>query len=469
MKQYVSQLEFLFYEEESRKNQIFDNGIIICNAAMLFHYAFPSFLFTITSLYHAFIFIVLINPSFSYSSLVNIFTPNPKNTQGLRNNISPKLNLYDKKNEQLNEKWGINFPESEYETSESKKFPITFSSICTEAVSAINSVLYYEHDESKEDPKIASNVMRKSLFDNRATVKKSNHMMNGNAHRIGIEIDGIRYLLKSRLSHSNLSTSNSAHRDTEALALRRLSLLMASKLSLSSQNDKKQIPVYVYFQTLRQTLLATQELKFLMQEELSRNNKKNHKEEQSIFNNVSICCLGQKDDLPPEISNMSSRTVGKIRTKTKKNKKAEPPKALIMIIQPSSVYDVNGLYFPESPSSNNNNNEKKRKTQSYNPSPIESLQRLTTLAAIHEIPTIFISPRLSSTLNDYPRTSLAPTLSKMSSSSSSSSSSLHRATANLSGGINSFNSGNTNNCEMYGGNEPARPQPWFMRDFSPPW
>ncbi len=184
-----------------------------------------------------------------------------------------------------------------------------------------------------------------------------------------------------------------SHREIEmeGRALRKMSLVLASKLSTrpwdgleyeSNSFDPEMNlsetgtrPVALFFNTLRQALLASQELQLL--QKISKS-----VDEKMQYDNVRILCLGD-DDIPIDMTEAG--------TNDKKRKKrgrasalskgtVNPHNGLILVVQPT---DFNNEIKPPSPSVGT----------------IHHLQRILARASIAQIPAIVISPRLTEQLH----------------------------------------------------------------------
>lgn len=425
------------------------------------------------------------------------FQENKEIYQYNRKNCSDKLHLSSSRdgnnsdNEKYNYKkgllnqWGVYYSTGGGADSHSKEpiFPYTFASVSKAACDAITSTIY---QKSRPDPNVASNAMSQSVFHYRP-VRNTKR----DAGRIGIEIDGARFLMNGS---DNTSEENSGVKDQEEMALTRLALLMAMNLSerpwkdlentkqskteiskapksSKSKNQDHDIeyrPVAVFFSSLRLALVASRELQYLKEQyrvySLSKNRKSSsykqnhhlfyhaafHSYEPSSsfpFDNIKIRCLGQ-DDIPVEM--LKPSTKGTKFKSIRRDGYVDPTKGLLLIVQPSSTFGTTS-FLPVTQHTSGRSAD----TISTIP-PIESLQKLITRSTLYQIPTILLSPRLGDKMPSTPSSSYnIPAYRGRP----------HYVTANRRGGLDSSN---YQHSETYGGSEPARPSPWLLRDYSPP-
>eukprot|EP00559_Dactyliosolen_fragilissimus_P007692 CAMPEP_0184859408 /NCGR_PEP_ID=MMETSP0580-20130426/4403_1 /TAXON_ID=1118495 /ORGANISM="Dactyliosolen fragilissimus" /LENGTH=758 /DNA_ID=CAMNT_0027356017 /DNA_START=133 /DNA_END=2406 /DNA_ORIENTATION=- len=370
--------------------------------------------------------------------------------------------------------------------------PNSLNEVAEAAQIAISSTLYYKNFL---DPNIAVNAMAKSYINDVRPVGFAFSPEGRDVGRLGIEIDGARFLTGhnynnmegENLNLSNSSSSSSYVRqlmESEGRSLRQLSLILAAKLShypwngLEEEYDdddhdhhdmnieknihhsttkRKTRPVVLYFNTLRQALLASSELKLLkMKQKLCHlhknknhhnhhnNNKlsdKNNKEEPPLnFDNIRILCLGQ-DGIPSDMTPSTqkpnySKTTGKLRKKwgfarQLANGEVDPKQGLILLIQPT---DYNAELSPPSPAIHT----------------LPSLQRLLAQASVEQIPAVMISPRLTEQYAQFDDRSTT----------------LGVGGTSAGGG---YEQSGYQKSSTYGGIEPPRgPTPWILRDFIPP-
>jgi hypothetical protein len=279
-------------------------------------------------------------------------------------------------------------------------FPDTAQAVVEQAFLAIAGTIYKTH---RLDPRIASNAVSRSIFDHRPTRKERD------AGRMGIEIDGAQHLFPNNKLSSERAT-------------RRLSLMLAAKLSVNSSwkdyEDDNEVarnskapkapshrPVVVYFTTINEALMASQELKLLRLDESKTKTKK------TAYNKVKIQCLG--DDIPKSMCLDPSE---RRRYRGLSDGHVNATQGIIIISTPT---DYNSEYIPPGPVIGT----------------VAAFQRLVAQASIQELPTIAVSPRFLS--NDTPFYGLDQSGYQQSSA--------------------------------YGGIEPPKgPTPWVMRDFTPP-
>ena len=291
--------------------------------------------------------------------------------------------------------------------------------------------------------------------------------------RIGIEIDSAHLLFQHQRDHQSQlrsETRDKVNREMrrepqghqnksimhEGRALRRLALLLATKLAMNEpwrqiegQERRKPEgteaidksgtrPVVLVFNTRKEALLAAMEQKHLLQ---NKNALKDDIERQALRTAVEVQCM---DDDFPEIlittmtnsssTPMTSSSRKEISSKTKSSSRkqqnpqyldkamlkdpVDPTKGLMLIVQPT---DFTHELLPPSPT----------------PYTLRSLQRCIACSYLEKVPVVVMSPRFvfDSVGGQY--------------SSSDSSMAFQRA-------------------DYFGGKEPARGMPWIMRDFFPP-
>jgi hypothetical protein len=164
-------------------------------------------------------------------------------------------------------------------------------------------------------------------------------------------------------------------------------------------------PVAVYFTTIKQALMASQELKLLRLDESNTTTKK------TAYNNVQIRCLG--DDIPKSMCLDPSE---RRRYRGLSDGHINATQGVIVISTPT---DYNSEYRPPGPVIGT----------------VAAFQRLVAQASIQELPTIAVSPRFLS--NDTP--------------------------------FYGQDQSGFQQSSAYGGIEPPKgPTPWVMRDFTPP-
>ena len=308
-----------------------------------------------------------------------------------------------------NIEWGI---ETIDDPSQRPQCPKSFEEVAEEAFTAISSTLYFKQ---KLDPNIASNAMAVSIHDKRP-VGFAHFPVGRDVGRLGIEIDGARFLLTEGSSKSNENQdtvdANSPQRDLasydiansingrmlsprkygqhtvalEGRALRRYSIILGAKLSqghwaglednIDSEHDAENAsrPVALFFNTIRQALMASKELQLL--QKVAKVEKKEGK-----YDNIRILCLGQ-DDIPKDmLQKPTTDSNGKKRRKWGGSKAlsegfVNPKNGIILIVQPT---DYNNEANPASPVIGT----------------VQQLQKLAAAASIAHLPTVAISPRLT--------------------------------------------------------------------------
>lgn len=404
-------------------------------------------------------------------------------------------NSIDKYKKQILNEWGTYYSTGDGNGSHPKQpiFPCTFASVSKAACDAITSSLY---QQSRPDPNIVSNAMSQSVFHYRPVrnAKKD-------AGRIGVEIDGARFLVNGSASARN---GVNGKKDYEQPALARLALLIASNLSerpwknledeanadrLGSEmhrlgNNTKSShdpfhefensntrPIVVYFSSLGLTLRASRELQYLKDQYEAHirpdsNKSRNHHLHKQLFHssmcssspfdNIRICCLGQ-DDIPVDMLKYEKNPSKskKSRGNNMEDGYVDPTKGILLIVQPSSTYGTSS-FSPEAHDT---------KQQISTPPPIESLQKIITQATLYQIPTVLLSPRLDSSKSSTQHNNHYSSLSSYSSSMPTYRGRSHLVTANRRGGLASSA---YQHSETYGGSEPPRPSPWLLRDYCPP-
>jgi hypothetical protein len=269
-------------------------------------------------------------------------------------------------------------------------FPDTVDTLTDAAWEAIAGTLYRKQ---RLDPNFASNAMSSSVYGYRPVRR------DRDIGRIGLEIDGARYLYRG---------------ETSGTAMRRVALELGAKLSAAPWKGFEcdadggaatSRPVAIYFNTIKQSLIASQELLVLKrktQEETGSSRR---------YENVTILCL-QQDDGIPEHMHGTKRAHGALVKGS-----IQPARGIIVVVQPT---DYNSEFRPPGPSIGT----------------VENLQRLVARAAVDELPVVVISPRFLA--NEH----------------------------HVSGG---WDQSGYQQSSAYGGAEPPKgPTPWLMRDFTPP-
>lgn len=288
------------------------------------------------------------------------------------------------------EEWGL-----------SRDYPQEFPSTVDEVVDAAFLAVAGTLSESQRmDPNVASNAMSKSIFTQRPVRNKSD------IGRIGLEIDGVEHLFPG------------PHRLTPASGIRRIALLLAAKLSseeswmpyehAKQMNSSKSRPVALCFNTIKQALIASNDLKQL---ELDHANGLGRHGVVSPFENIRIQCI--HDGVPKELRLNPLR---RRRNNGLADGYVDASKGFLLIVQPT---DYNFEHKPPGPAVD----------------AIGNLQRLVAQASVEELPIIVLSPRFLSNESPY-------------------------------GG---WDQSGYQQSATYGGIEPPKgPTPWIMRDFTPP-
>jgi hypothetical protein len=305
------------------------------------------------------------------------------------------------------QEWGV---ETIHDPNQRPNCPKCMNSVAQGAFHAISSTLYCKN---LLDPNIATNAMALSITDRRP-VGFAYWPQGRDVGRLGIEIDGARHLLSTWNSdHGHFYDSFvkdnvqgkafSIRRDAigsntdvllEGKGLRIFSLILASKLNQwpwdsleddtpSDDDNNMKVhgkylskrPVALFYNTIRQALQASQELKMMQQISKIRG-------KEGIYDNIRILCLGQ-DDIPKDMLRPTVKTkrnnTGRRRwgeSKELTEGKIDPTIGVILIVQPT---DRNNEATPPSPSVGT----------------LQQLQKLLARATIARIPAVVISPRLT--------------------------------------------------------------------------
>ena len=346
--------------------------------------------------------------------------------------------------------WGVHHTRIRNDGS-TPTFPSTFQSVAQDAYQAITHTLY---NQCPLDPNLFSNSMSRSVN----TYRPIRHPAR-DIGRIGIEIDSARYMTTLGRNYCNGSTRIVSENiiknaQLEGRALRRFALLLAAKLSqpcweveaalfkeesfrnsATSKNIRLSSGrlVAVYFNTMQLTVLASQELQDLKQEErLTKGrptrNSNGTTESSSLsptFDTILLCCLGQ-DGIPEQMiqnKTQSDDTITRRRSSQERRKQLEH----------GSIDSRNGIVVIVQPT------EQGKTPSTFHDSSLEALQRLCVLSTIHGLPVVVISPRLS-----------------------------YESGTGVSATFGGMDSSRYEISSLYGGLEPPRPGPWLLRDFTPP-
>jgi hypothetical protein len=271
--------------------------------------------------------------------------------------------------------WGIHHSRSQTTLA----FPSRVSSLVNDLINAIVGTL---NGKQKLDPNFVLNAVIGNNTVGRRPVRRF-----VDAGRMGIELDGLVSLFDGQLSEPN--------------ALRKVALRLAAEISTAQG-----ISVAIYFNTIRQTLAASQELQFLRRIE---KHTKNNLNKDSVYNNITVLTLGA-DDLP--LSMLQER----LPRQQVSQGVVDSNRGLVLVIQPT---DYNAEYRPPGPSIGS----------------VAALQKLAGRASLNGIPVILLSPRFMT----------------------------------LRSPNDGWDQSGYQQSSAYGGFEPPRgPTPWIMRDFSPP-
>lgn len=290
-------------------------------------------------------------------------------------------------------------------------FPDTPEKLVGQAFDAIAATIYHSQ---KNDPNIANNARSTSLFTTRPVRKKTD------CGRIGLEIDGAKFLFSRGVGLSS------------GAALRRIALMLAAKLASDrswrayekkkKNKKKKEVspehnddggdghrPVVLYFNTIKQALAASQDLKWL-----KRTAKDGYAPgiDPRCLKMITIQCL--TDDIPEHMR--LDRKTHRRRHGGLANGIVDATKGIAMVVQPSNFNDE---YKPPGPALGT----------------VSDFQRLASQASVEELPFIVLSPRFVSGPLPTP----------------------------------GWDQSGYQKSATYGGAEPPKgPTPWIMRDFTPP-
>jgi hypothetical protein len=233
--------------------------------------------------------------------------------------------------------WGI------VHYNEKPRFPDDADTVSLAAWEAIVASL---PGRQRMDPNQVRNARSKSSYDYRPVRRDHDR------GRIGIEIAGAKHLFPTPMV-------------SDANAIRVLSLMIANRLSKGPWEDYEVAtesfsrPVVIYFNTIRQSLVASQELSLLKQ-------KSYHSK--GSFDNIFIRTLGQDKDIPQNMRRKERFAKG--LTKGVVN----PEQGIILVVQPT---DFNDEFRPPGPSIDS----------------VSHLQQLAARASVENLPIVVISPR----------------------------------------------------------------------------
>jgi len=278
--------------------------------------------------------------------------------------------------------WGI------FRHNRSPIFPDDVESITMEIWEAITSTLY---TRERLDPDAFNNA-RSRISNKSLPIRR-----DVDRGRIGIEIDGANHLFRSKSM-------------TDAKAIRYISLQLGAQLTKGpwegyEKSEEEFIrPVAIYFNTIKQTLIAC--------EELSKMKHKSSSVSKASYDNLIFKTLGQDPEIPREM-----RENEKGSRKGFREGKVDPKKGILIIVQPT---DFNSEFQPPGPAVDS----------------VSYLQKLVAKAAVENLPVVIISPRFLT--QQY----------------------LERCNWNTIDSQRSFIYG--------GSELPRGPTPWILRDFFPP-
>eukprot|EP00957_Ditylum_brightwellii_P161806 12319172-Ditylum_brightwellii.AAC.1 len=391
-------------------------------------------------------------------------------------------------------------------------FPSTTHDVANQAYDAITHTLY-SSPSIKLDPNIVSNAMSKNVYFDYRPVRDT---LKRDVGRLGIEIDGARYLIDAP-NHDDVEEDEHKKRrggfqvrgDAEGRSIRKLSIVLAGLLSrypwvglehyeddddndvyqekdddrlhqnhktrnhVSNNNNNNNVttrPIALYFNTVRQALLASQELQLLKLKQekykLRRHRSSHHdastsslrREErdlyvQPVYDNIRIFVLDpnnlevpidmtltttSEEDEEDEDTSSSSQTKRRKpwgHSRNLRKGKIDPKQGLLLIVRPT---DYNIEFKPPGPSFGT----------------IDALQMLLARASVHYLPCVVISPRLTEQLGGG---TIGITTTNDGGSGSGTSSG------------NGWDQSGYQKSATYGGAEPPNgPTPWIIRDLYPP-
>jgi len=313
-------------------------------------------------------------PSFSVETNISVL----KNNRRPRNSIEwPKLGLSSQHTD-----WGV------FRHEKNPIFPDDVESITIAIWEAITATLYARE---RLDPNIIHNARSRTLYKN---VPIRRDVDRG---RIGIEIDGASHLFRSNGM-------------TNVKAIRHISLQLGAQLTkgpwegYEKPEEEFTRPVAIYFNTIKQTLIAC--------EELANVKRASKSVSTTSFDNIIVQTLGQDPEIPQKMKESRKRS-----KKGVQEGKVDPKRGIIVIVQPT---DFNSEFNPPGPAVDS----------------VSHLQQLVARAAVENLPVVIISPRFLA----------------------------HQCF----GSNNRDQSGFQRSSVYGGSEPPLGPTPWILRDFFPP-
>jgi len=261
----------------------------------------------------------------------------------------------------IDDKWGVDFGVPD----PAPIFPSTIEDVAEGAFQSISAVLL---GNERPDPAVVSNARRKSQNDYRPTVGRDRE-------RLGIEIAGARHLMKESDTPplpvpvcDNMGRPVRASlEDVEGRAIRRVSLMLASKLGKLTDEAS---PILIYFNTIQQTLMASRELSLLKAEDRPLE-----------YDKIRVLCL--EEGLPKDIKDQCKDRIRKSQ-KVPFTSGAGASRGMVILVQPS---DVNTEYRPPA--------------NAYDK--VMSVQAVLAQASIASFPVVVVSPRLTQQHDVYQR------------------------------------------------------------------
>lgn len=250
----------------------------------------------------------------------------PSNDDQLRSRFNTVYDDQEQRTDSWKDLWGV-----ERHSSHSFPFPLTVSTLAEQIVSSVRAAM---GGKQADVPQVNPNVVQNAMIGDRALGRRPVRHPIYDAGRIGIEIDG----------PVNVSY---------------VALMVAIKASSSPQqqdaNHHDNIPVALYFNSVRETLEARQMIQYLRKQAGTNNNG---------FSNVEIFSLA--DGRLPATMIRETKTTGRERKRPLPHKQKgmiDGSKGILLVIQPTkSVMD---------------------------------LQRLVAQATLEGLPVVLLSPRMT--------------------------------------------------------------------------
>jgi hypothetical protein len=293
-------------------------------------------------------------------------------------------------------------------------YPHTLDQVVSHIFHAVAATLY---GQQMPDPNVVRNIWQGDTLHGRRPTRA-----RWDAGRIGIELDHVQALFARENSSSSSSSS--------ASGIRKLSLLLAGKLATQPwdgyetnqfHSDTHRItkgeptrPIVLYFNTIKQALMASHELGILRRIE-HETHATTTSTASTRYDSVTILSLDREATIPESLCRRPRRKGTSSNPAV--NGCVDPTRGLLILVQPT---DYDDEYRPPGP----------------NVGSVERLQRLVAQAAIYQLPTVVLSPR-------YLKHPHFPE--------------------------EAYEQSGFQQSGYYGGVEPPKgPTPWVLRDFTPP-